>query len=215
MLELSNIKNALASTESQRIRYAELINEYKQRVAQLESENEELKRRLDSRFDNQEMRIESAIEIAKKERENVYDDITNLIKDHERFQLNNLLEYSPSQWLNKRNPVVIKFIETLTYNENENQHENEKLFKCAVTVNMIYGIRHLKYVSAINLAASAIKYSIARSKSIIDINNHFINFGGYTKFIKWQENLADESQSFPKGLIFMAFDNEQKGQKII
>ncbi len=49
---------------------------------------------------------------------------------------------------------------------------------------MIYGIRHLKYVSAINLAASAIKYSIARSKSIIDIDNHFINSEGYTKFIK-------------------------------
>ncbi len=66
------------------------------------------------------MRIESAIEIAKKKRENVYDDITNLIKDHERFQLNNLLEYSSSQWLNKWNPIVVKFIETLTYNENEN-----------------------------------------------------------------------------------------------
>ena len=78
---------------------------------------------------------------------------------------------------------------------------------------MIYGIRHLKYVSAINLAASAIKYSIARSKSIIDIDNHFINSRGYTKFIKWQENLADEPQSFPKGLIFIAFDNEQKSQK--
>ena len=135
------------------------------------------------------------------------------MKDHEKFQLDNLLKYSPFQWLIKRNPIVVKFIETLTYNENENQHEGEKLFKCVVTVDTIYEIRHLKYVSAINLVASAIKYSIARSKSIIDIDNHFINSGGYTKFIKWQENLAGESQSFLSGLIFIAFDNEQKGQK--
>ncbi len=73
---------------------------------------------------------------------------------------------------------------------------------------MIYGIKHLKYVSIINLVASAIKYSIARSKSIIDIDNHFINAEGYIKFIKWQENLANEPQSFLKGLVFMAFDNE-------
>jgi len=72
----------------------------------------------------------------------------------------------------------------LTYNENENQYDGEKLFKCAVVVDIIYGIRHLKYVSAINLVASAIKYFIARSKLIIDIDNHFMNSGGYTKFIK-------------------------------
>ena len=135
------------------------------------------------------------------------------MEDHTRFHLDNLLKYSPSQWLAKQNPVVVKFIEHLTYNANENQHEGEKLFKCAVAVDIIYGIRHLKYVSAINLAASAIKYSIARSKTIIDIDNHFISSGSYTKFIKWQENLASETQPFPKGLIFMAFDNEQKGQK--
>jgi hypothetical protein len=82
-----------------------------------------------------------------------------------------------------------------------------------VTIDVIYGTRHLKYVSAINLAASAIKYSIARSKLVIDIDNHFISSGSYTRFIKWQENLAGETQLIPKGLIFIAFDNEQKGQK--
>ena len=46
-----------------------------------------------------------------------------------------------------------------------------------------------------------------------DIDNHFISSGSYTKFIKWRENLASETHPFPKGLIFMAFDNEQKGQK--
>ncbi len=77
----------------------------------------------------------------------------------------------------------MKFLETLTYNRNEHQYEGEKLFKCAVTVDAIYKSRHLKYVSAINMVASAIKYSLSRSKMIINIDNHFISSGSYTKFI--------------------------------
>ena len=72
-----------------------------------------------------------------------------------------------------------------TYNRNEHQHEGEKLFKCTIVVDAIYGSRHLKYVSAINMVTSAIKYSLSRSKMIIDIDNHFISFDSYTKFINW------------------------------
>ena len=73
------------------------INELKHLNKQLLSENEILKTKLDSRFANQENRIEAIIDIAKKERENLYDDIISLINDHERFQLNSLLKYSSSQ----------------------------------------------------------------------------------------------------------------------
>ncbi|CAG8508152.1 6603_t:CDS:2 [Scutellospora calospora] len=161
----------------------ELLNEVdklERAHIRLLSENKILKKKLSKRFDDQQDRIEAIIEIAKKERSNLYNDVFKLIEDHDRFHLDNLLKYSLSQWL---------------------------------TVDVIYGIRHQKYVSAINLAASAIKYSIARSKSIIDIDNHFISSGSYNKFIKWQEDLAGECQPFPEGLIAMAFDNEQKGQK--
>jgi hypothetical protein len=82
-----------------------------------------------------------------------------------------------------------------------------------MAVEAIYGAKHLKYVSAINSASSAIKYSIAKSKKIIDIDNHFLSSGGYSKFIQWQEDLAGESSPLPNGLLFLAFDNEQKGQK--
>jgi hypothetical protein len=162
---------------------------------------------------DQQLRIELIIEIAKHERNNLYDDIIDLISDKKRFSLDSLLEYSTSQWLFKRNPVIVKFIETLSLNENESQLEGEKLFKCAVAVDTIYGARHLKYVSAINLAASAIKYSLAKSKTIIDIDNHFLSSGGFNKFIQWQEDLARESTPLSDGLLFLAFDNEQKGQK--
>ena len=114
------------------------------------------------------------------------------MNDQGRFQLDNILNYSTSQWLALRNPVIVKFIKTLTYNENENLHDEEKLFKCAVAVDAIYGARHLKYVSSTNLAASAIKYSIAKSKKIIDIDNHILSSGSFFKFLKWQETLACE-----------------------
>ena len=99
----------------------------------------------------------------------MYNDVISLIENHERFGLDSLLEYSPSKWLAERNPVIVRFIEILTHNENEHQNEGEKLFKRAVAVDAIYGSRHF---SAVNLAASAIKYSVARSKTVINIDNH-------------------------------------------
>ena len=108
----------------------------------------------------------------------------------------------------------MRFIEILTHNENEHQHKGEKLFKCAVAVDAIYGSRHLKYVSAINLAVSAIKYSLARSRMIVDIDNHITSSGCYKTFTNWLERLAiEQPPQLPKGLLFLAFDNEQKGQK--
>ncbi|RIB22016.1 hypothetical protein C2G38_2076772 [Gigaspora rosea] len=180
---------------------------------QLLSENEELRKRLDERFTDRQERINSVIEIAKKERSSLYEDIVNLIKGHERFSLGSLLEYSPSKWLAERNPVIDKFIETLTYNDKEHQHEGEKLFKCAVAVDAIYESRHLKYVSAINLVASAVKYSLARSKMVVDIDNHIISSGSYKMFVNWLEGLAIKQPPLPGGFLFLAFDNEQKGQK--
>ncbi len=135
------------------------------------------------------------------------------MKNHKRFCLDNLLEYSPFKQLTERNSVVVKFLETLTYNRNEHQHEGEKLFKCAVAVDVIYESRHLKYVFAINMVISAIKYLLSRSKMIIDIDNHFISSSSYTKFINQLESLAKEQLPLPKGLLFLAFDNKQKGQK--
>ncbi|RIB12464.1 hypothetical protein C2G38_2200623 [Gigaspora rosea] len=67
-----------------------------------------------------------------------------------------------------------------------------------------------KYVSEINLAALAIKYTIARSKLIIDIDSHITSGGGYTKFINWIESLAIKPKLLPDGFLILAFDNEQK-----
>ncbi|RHZ76633.1 hypothetical protein Glove_194g75 [Diversispora epigaea] len=193
-----------------------VIGDLLKRIEELETINKQLliedevlkKKKLG--FTNQQDRIESVIEIAKKERNNLYKDIMSLMKNHERFSLDDLLEYSPSKWLVERNPVIIKFIETLIYNENEYQLRGEKLFKCAIAIEAIYGSRNLKYISAINLAVSAIKYSLARSKMIIDIDNHIISSGGYTTFMNWLGNLAVKQPSLPKDLLFLAFDNEQK-----
>ena len=53
------------------------------------SENEVLRKFLD----NQQDRVKLVMEIAKKERGNVYNDITSLIENQERFGLDSLLEY--------------------------------------------------------------------------------------------------------------------------
>ena len=44
-------------------------------------------------------------------------DIINLIDNQERFTLDNLLKYSPSEWLAEHNPVVVKFVKLIDFLE--------------------------------------------------------------------------------------------------
>ena len=48
---------------------------------------------------------------------------------------------------------------------------------------------------------------------VIDIDNYIMSSGCYKKFTNWLESLAVEQPQLPKGFLFLAFDNEQKGQK--
>ncbi|CAG8460905.1 20025_t:CDS:2 [Racocetra persica] len=95
----------------------------------------------------------------------------------------------------------------------QNQLCQNKNFKHVTAIDAIYKSQHSKYVSEINLAASAIKYSIARSKLIVDIDNHITGGGGYTKFINWIESLAIKPKPLPDRFLILAFDNKQKSQK--
>ncbi|RHZ53903.1 hypothetical protein Glove_433g27 [Diversispora epigaea] len=151
------------------------INEIQNLYQEQRVKMEILKNQWDTRYSNQQKRINAIIEIA-------------------------LIE------------LLVKFIETLTCNDWDNLIY-EKIFKRAVAVDAIYGSRHRKYISEINLLASAIKYSLARSKTIINIDNHITSAGSYTRFLKWLEELPKEQELLPEGLLFLAFDNEQKGQK--
>ncbi|CAJ0849852.1 4847_t:CDS:1, partial [Entrophospora sp. SA101] len=80
------------------------------------SKNKYLLEQWDSRFSNQQKRIEAIKEIANAECESIYDDIDLLIANSNRFSLENLMNYTPQTWLNQHNQVVVKFIETLTQN---------------------------------------------------------------------------------------------------
>ena len=180
------------------------------------AENNNLKNQFATQFNTQEKRINAIIDIALAERNNIYQDIQKSIKNMERFTLSNLLTYSPTKWLEEQNPVVVKFIEILTnneYNDQSEQMQEEKIFKRAIALEAIYGSRNCKYVSAINLAISAIKYSLARSKMIVDMDNHIMSSGSYSKFVNWLESLVIEPEPLPDGFLILAFDNEQRGQK--
>ena len=65
------------------------IDELENLNRRLLSENEVLRKLLD----NQQDRVKLVMEIAKKERGNVYNYITSLIENQERFGLDSLLEY--------------------------------------------------------------------------------------------------------------------------
>ncbi|CAG8660180.1 16633_t:CDS:1, partial [Gigaspora rosea] len=63
------------------------INELKNINRQLLFENELLKNKLKERFNSQQDHMKAIIEIAKKERNNLYDDLTNLMEDYNQFYL--------------------------------------------------------------------------------------------------------------------------------
>lgn len=175
--------------------------------------NEILTERWNSRFADHCKRVDAIVEIANEERISLYNDVESLIRDNNRFSIDNIMVYEPHEWLRKRNQVIVKFIETLTRNNNNISLSPEKLFKTVVAVDSIYGARHGKYVSEIQLAASAVKYSITRSKKAINIDNHITSAGSYHRFQTWLEGLSDREEPLPEGLLFLAFDNEQRGQK--
>ncbi|RIB13556.1 hypothetical protein C2G38_2197538 [Gigaspora rosea] len=97
--------------------------------------------------------------------------------------------------LSKQNLVLV-------HNENESCLENEKLFKCTIAIDIICRIRHQKYVFAINLVLLAIKYSIAKSKTIIDIDSHLITAGGYT-------NSLNQIQKFENPWLYQTLNTAQ------
>ncbi|KAF0480858.1 hypothetical protein F8M41_023643 [Gigaspora margarita] len=107
-----------------------------------------------SRFDNQQKRIDAIVEIAKTERMLLFEDLEQLIRDSDRFSLKNL-------------KVAVKFIEALVQNNRDNDVLGQKkLFKTAVAIDSIYGAQ-----------------------------------------------LSNYEDSLPEGLLFLAFNNKQKGQK--
>ncbi|RIB22060.1 hypothetical protein C2G38_2174906 [Gigaspora rosea] len=218
-LQLSSKINEIEDLKKQLDYAYDYVMESWERVQELSKINKEiteqnnaLKCKWETRYNSQKKRIDSVIQIANQERQNVYNDIESLIFNRERFLLNNLLNFTPDNWLANCNPVIINFINTLTRNDSNNHCDytsNEKTFKKIVAIDSIYGSRHKNYVSEISLAISGIKYSLSRSKTIVDIDNHVVSSGSYTKFVNWLESLAIESEPLPEGLLFLAFNNEQ------
>ncbi len=102
------------------------------------------------RFDNQQKWIDAIIEIAKIKWEELFNDIESLIRDNKRFSVKSLIAYTSWEWLNKHNQVVVKFIETLIHNNQDTDTlSQEKVFKTAIAVDVIYGTWYGKYVSEI------------------------------------------------------------------
>jgi len=48
---------------------------------------------------------------------------------------------------------------------------------------------------------------------VINIDNHITSSRSYFRFQKWLEELSKQEELLPEGLLFLVFDNEQRGQK--
>ncbi|CAG8532119.1 3576_t:CDS:2 [Diversispora eburnea] len=168
----------------------DLNNQIIQMRQQLEGQRieiEDLNRQLQKAYEDMAEIHNLYNEQLKAEREFLFGDVESLIRNNERFSIEKIMTYTSQDWLNNRNQVVVKFIETLIHNNQDTTLSKEKFFKTAVVIDAIYGAQHGKYVSEIQLAASAVKYSVAQSKMIINIDNHITSSGSYSQFQKWLE----------------------------
>src|SRR6185369_12719012 len=96
-----NIKNLTIQIQ----RLQQELNELFHKYQMLEESNKILIDKLNQRFDTHEKRVEAIIEIALAKCENLFNDVNSLFKNTDRFSLDNLLNYSPEDWLRKQNEV--------------------------------------------------------------------------------------------------------------
>ncbi|RIB12659.1 hypothetical protein C2G38_2200070 [Gigaspora rosea] len=205
MIELDRAKRLLEDTQQENQQMSQLIDlnshieRMKQYIEDQRIELEELKRQLQASREN----MIAMRDLYKKELES-----KNVLTEQcSRFSLDNLMVYSPREWLDSCNKVVVKFVETLVQiNYASNILSPEKLFKAAVAVNTIYGAWHEKYISEIHLANAAIKYTVVRSKLVINIDNHITSCGSYNRFLKWQDKLSKQEEPLLKVTSFAAFN---------
>ena len=102
--------------------------------------NKVLIRQQNLRFADQQKCVNVIIEIANTKRVSLFNDLESLIQDSNRFSMENLVIYSSREQLNRRNKVVVAFIETLVQNvQSTDTLSQKKLFKTAVAVDSIYG----------------------------------------------------------------------------
>lgn len=160
--QLENQRHEIVELSERLTKANEYIIKINDQYQEQYKQNEALVQKWDSQFSSQQKRIDSIVEIALAECKNVFNDVESLIRNNNRFSLDQIMKFTPQTWLNDRNQVIVKFIEILTQNDwNTNVPNQEKLFKRVVAVDAICRSHHEKYVSEINLAASAIKYSLS------------------------------------------------------
>ena len=136
---LEDQNTEIAKLKKQLQKAYEDMNELRNLYEEESKKNEILTERWNLRFADHCKRVSAIVEIANEERISVYNDVESLIRDNNRFLIDNIMVYEPYEWLSKRNQVIVKFVETLTRNNNNIPLSPEKLFKTVVAVDSIYG----------------------------------------------------------------------------
>ncbi|KAF0478013.1 hypothetical protein F8M41_024116 [Gigaspora margarita] len=166
LIQIETLKNSLNTLVADHAKQVQIIEIKNNKIFELEHKCENLKKQIAN--------FNISLDLYRNQIELLANEKNKLESENNRFSLENLLAYNPLNWLKYRNPVVVKFIEILTDNDNEQLYQ-KKIFN--------------------------------------HVDSHITSGGGYTKFINWIEDLAIEPKSLPDGLLILAFDNEQKGQK--
>ncbi|RIB19714.1 hypothetical protein C2G38_2181071 [Gigaspora rosea] len=190
-IELDRTKRLLETTQQENQQMSQLIMDLNGQIEQMRqylkdqrNKIEELKKQLQESCED----ITVMRNLYEKEYESnkVLTEQWNLRFASQQKRIDAIIEIAKAERVS-----LLNDIDLLIQNNSRFSLENlmpRKAFQTAVAVDSIYGARHGKYISEIHLAASAIKYT-------------------------WQDELSKQEEPLPEELLFLAFDNKQKGQK--
>ena len=161
----------------------------------------------------QEDRIAAVRLIASMEREEFKKEcMEGIASARQARELDCLLDLPYGQTSHKAyNPVVQAFVQTLTKSISGKEKDDQK--RCLLqqeAMECLRAARHNNYVSEFHVAFQAVAYALSGSRLVVDMLGHLGPGGSYKLLKDWLVGLGGEPLAVPKGLVLIAFDNEQR-----
>jgi hypothetical protein len=118
-------------------------------------------------------------------------------------QIINLADY-----IGKFNPILNSFIEN-TCDIDLSVASKKDIYSLAKLIEHFLNLKNSRCLAPLSLYQNVVIYSIAQSKTILELISRASPSGSYTTYYNWFNKLSYDKLRFPSGLVVAAFDNNQ------
>ena len=175
---------------------------------------------LDSRLETQAGRVQVVEAVGRRKNMLLCDEVQEAIsKAPELRSMESLLSLKGGRFSSRTyNPVVETFVRTISTVNSTTSAELQRLARQNEAIEAICAARNLRYCSEFNLQCGYLQccnkhsvcYSIAGSRTVIDLMGHLGAGVSYSLLKSWLSDIGGEELVVPSGFVSAAFDNEQR-----